>query len=569
MLIKLSRIILALMLIFHVTLIPNIAHANTPGFTGSATYTPDPTANDVWSGGKLSLKNEFKVKKVDIQDGELLNKVTKFKIVWKLPPNLTQADIATALSEDSYVLVGTQKGMLKPENFTTTAAGDLEYVLSDKTFNLLALIAWLLTLLLNPDVTIQTNIELDIAKLPGSVNDYSPNKVLTKGKLPPRDTKTMAFTTEFINVKDVSKGDFTSNLATWNTYLSPWNQVVADSTLNGKNDIIPLEVNGISRVLQGTNYKTRNVQLPIKQNIDISTYQRTVNLFSKTAILGTNNGLVQNRAPVVEDKITELANGKKQLIRQSTYNLFGTDGTGTTLSPVPLVFKQETLLDFKLADTQLKIPAGKETKLKGLLESEGTDNKFYYKINGGAAKDLTAIKLDGQNYEFTLPGFSTGTYNVVIGVSNEYKLGKEVGMNVVAQQEELKISSITDTLDFGTHEIPKPGDIFYSETPFLVKVLDTQLTLNKWKVALALESAFQTVDGSFLPADVFLAKNGQKQQLTTSLIDVYENTQVNNKVVDAITFKEHEGIHIQMKSSNVLLNREYKGTLKVVLKKGP
>lgn len=89
MLIKLSRIILALMLIFHVTLIPNIAHANTPGFTGSATYTPDPTVNDVWSGGKLSLKNEFKVKKVDIQDGELLNKVTKFKIVWKLPPNLT------------------------------------------------------------------------------------------------------------------------------------------------------------------------------------------------------------------------------------------------------------------------------------------------------------------------------------------------------------------------------------------------------------------------------------------------------------------------------------------------
>ncbi|MBB0358725.1 hypothetical protein G7M03_24250, partial [Escherichia coli] len=122
-------------------------------------------------------------------------------------------------------------------------------MLSDKTFNLLALIAWLLTLLLNPDVTIQTNIELDVAKLPGSVNDYSPNKVLTKGKLPPHDTKTMAFTTEFINVKDVSKGDFTSNLATWNTYLSPWKQVVADSTLNGKNDITPLEVNGISRVL--------------------------------------------------------------------------------------------------------------------------------------------------------------------------------------------------------------------------------------------------------------------------------------------------------------------------------
>lgn len=557
------------MLIFHVILIPNIAHANTPGFTGSATYTSDPMANDAWSGGKLSLKNEFKVKKVDVQDGELLNKVTKFKIVWKLPPNLTQADIATALSEDSYVLVGTQKGMLKPENFTTTAAGDLEYVLSDKTFNLLALIAWLLTLLLNPDVTVQTNIELDIAKLPGSINDYSPNKVLTKGKLPPHDTKTMAFTTEFINVKEVSKGDFTSNLATWNTYLSPWNQVVADSTLNGKNDITPFEVNGVNRILQGTNYKTRNVQLPIKQNIDIATYQRTVNLFSKTAILGTNNGLVQNRAPVVEDKITELANGKKQLIRQSTYNLFGTDDTGTTLSPVPLVFKQETLLDFKLADTQLKIPAGKETKVMGLLESEGTDNKFYYKINGGVVKDLTAIKLEGQNYEFTLPGFSAGTYNVVIGVSNEYKLGKEVGMSVVAQQEELKISSITDTLDFGTHDLPKPGDIFYSETPFLVKVLDTQLTLNKWKVALALESAFQTVDGSYLPADVFLTKNGQKQKLTSSLTDVYENTQVNNKVVDAISFKEHEGIHIQMNSSNVLLNREYKGTLKVVLEKGP
>jgi len=70
-------------------------------------------------------------------------------------------------------------------------------------------------------------------------------------------------------------------------------------------------------------------------------------------------------------------------------------------------------------------------------------------------------------------------------------------------------------------------------------------------------------------SEIAAAKNGQKQQLTNSLIDVYENTQVNNKVVDTIAFKEHEGIHIQMKSSNVLLNREYKGTLKVVLKKGP
>lgn len=546
-------------LIAIIFIFPIKMYAATPSIFCQTIYTPNDSQKDIWEGGTLRIKNSFIMDNSEITYNPLLSQTVDFKISWSIPEGISSNNFINSIKNDSTIELGNQIVELDKSAFTIDK-DTVTYTFSKNEFDFWALLKWLASLIFNSEIVIKTNLLLDVNLLSEDFEfDKSKDHIVTRGKLPPNLNKELSVTIYFYNRKNIKTLNYTSGVPTWNSYISPWNQKIAGSLNNGKEDDTQLdgttEVNGISHILKGNNFKNRVVDVPISVEINPSEYFRVVNLYEKETLISD----FEVSEPSISDKLFEI-NGIKHLVRTSNYQYFVND-----LSPVDIKFNQETTLDFILDTIPTKLADKEEIKLKGKIESEGDINQYYFKVNGEEKQKINNLSTEKGVFFTTIEGLDAGVYEITVGIVNEYSLEKEISFPLEFFKEELSINSISPDIHFGTHKIPNTGDKFYNELPFFIKILDTYQKEKNWRLAAKLNKPLQTDEADFLPAEIYLNKNKIDESLTT----IFINNKINNGITEPIKFEENEGFYLHMNSSNVKTYETYHGTLQFVIQIGP
>ncbi|WP_163654283.1 hypothetical protein [Listeria sp. PSOL-1] len=549
---------------------PNYVHAAS--MDSKATYAPANMANDPWQGGTITFDNTANVKGSDITYNPILSQTVDFEMVWQLPTVRDANAWLNALSSQSNLKLGDQTIQLSKDDLVVKD-NQLVYTMSTKKFDLLALLKWLANILLgSSDVKIQAHLVFDVGTLSTNASDSAFTKLLTTSKLPPTQDKNLPIHSEFFNRTGDLELQQDTSFATWNTYISPWNEEQANSALNGKEDDTQdggqTEVTGIDRVLNGDTYKDRLVELPITQTINPTDYMRTVNLFTKEAILGDSSGISAVSPPQVTDSFSNDASGAPQLERKTIYSFKGQDSDGTALSPVPITFTQNTALKFALDQTEVSTTGA--VTLTGELQTEGKNNQIYYQLEDGEPQKLATFDQSEKELKLTLPELPVGTHSVTLEAENEYGLKQQQTVRVNILEPELNLDAVTSSFDFGENFIPEPGGKLYNQEPFSIQVTDTFPSLRNWTLSAMIDSPLQTETGEQLPADLYINdSSNQPVEITSNLTPLYQNQQVNQGSIEPIDFKSGEGIYLQMNSSNVKTGQQYQGNIKFVLQTGP
>lgn len=541
---------------------PAVVEAAT--ITGEISYAPENQSIDPWNGGEVVITNSYKMYNNEISFNPMFSQTVDFQITWDVPNEITGQKFVNSIKNGSILDIGNQRIPLSPSSFTFSG-NTVTYRFSKNDFDFWALLRWLASLIFNPEIAINTNLILDVTTLSDNFeSDNSVNKVVTSGKLPPNPQNKLSFTTRFYDRSGTNTAYHNMEIGTWSSYISPWNAVIANG-VNGKNDDTQIngttEVVGIQRVLNGATYKNREVHLSIDSTINPQDYSRVVNLYDKIAVpaatqidkLGTTDDFFER-------------DGKKYLVRTTSYQYSG-NVQGVMLSPVPLIFKQETFLNATLDPLQQEFSENETVSLTGSVESEDENNHYYYKINGGESQSLTNHSEDKKRYSLDITGLSAGTYEITLGVTNKYSLVKELTFSLNIIKEEAKVTHVTKEIDFGKHKIPHPGDRLYSKLPFSIQIVNTYRNNGIWKLDVKIDKVMQTSDGLALPADIFMEQEGKEPiRLGNDFSTIHE---IGKGITTPINFKQEEGLFLRMNSSNVRTNDGYTGSLLFVLQAGP
>lgn len=544
--------------------------AAEPVMDTKASYLPLEPERDPWGGGNLILDSTVNIDANLISWRSWASAGIDFSIPITVPNDISPDKFVEALQETSYIDVGGTK--VTPEKTDFTIDGDkIVYKYNSSRFNMWALIQMVIALFVGDGQTdITAHLEFSVNTLSANnILDTSKDNLVTFGKLPPNINNSLNFSMELYDQHGVfvSKGD--AAVTTWSSYISPWNE--AQATLDGKEDDTQkdenaTEVFGIDFVLNGDNYQSREVSLPITEQLNPGEYIRTINFFTKESLINDQNaGIHINQKVNSQTDVNEL---NLPRLRQLTSYIFqGTDNNGIALSPVKLDLHQQTVIDMKTDTNTITSGVNEEIKVVGEFFAEGQTNEFYIKGADGVEKTVRVNSLDNNKIEFILPAFTTdGTYPIVLGFVSQYNLRKEVPLTLTIVNEEVKLLSISDNLNFGTHTIPEPGEKLQNQEPFAIEVLDTYVIAKQWKLYVKISKLLQTEQGEQLPGQIY-TDDGQRLGNEASLF--YQNESSHEGTFTPVNFEKNKGFYLQMDSSNVKVNTDYTGTLDFVLDRGP
>ncbi|MFD1465175.1 hypothetical protein ACFQ4L_03600 [Lapidilactobacillus mulanensis] len=301
------------------------------------------------------------------------------------------------------------------------------------------------------DIPLELNLILDIKKLTANSNkfDTSPDKILTKGKLPPALTAQAGISVDFYDANNtvqdrawnlwgapaagrfypklnngaLAPSQYAQNantiIPTWNNYLSPWDNT---GKYNTKADTTEY-VNGQNSNLPGTT-SNREVVLDLSEGsfaqLPQNRFDRVVNFFTG---INSTAGAKLTHAPTA-------TTGLNQAPTLVTYS--GTDATQIPLSPVVLKVSDRHQLDGNLAPTNLDqtapygkfIPSAPFT-VKALWKASSLrTGEIRYRLYNAQTKQLVAgftnslfqtiTNPTGSSSEFTaetlLPKLASGQY---------------------------------------------------------------------------------------------------------------------------------------------------------------
>ncbi|MBO0466498.1 WxL domain-containing protein [Enterococcus plantarum] len=212
-------------------------------------------------------------------------------------------------------------------------------------------------------VGFQSDIDINAAVAKGLVSDYSTEKVLTKGKLPPANDKKLDFKVYFYDSKDINnnydilpghenKNLSESSLATWNSYISP---IDRESTYNIQDDVKSnVTMDGFPEVKDESNSQlfglkgsinNRRLDLEFEKDgafssMDSTRFNRVVNYFDRNDV--TEESVLihtPTKVPLLEGADSTIVYSGKQV------DMYGE----TQLSPVPLIVNNGKYVPIKIA----------------------------------------------------------------------------------------------------------------------------------------------------------------------------------------------------------------------------
>lgn len=534
---------------------------------GLVNYTPENLQQDPWKGGFVTLEDDYTVNNNDISYNPILSQTIDFKIVWNPPEGISGKQMVQSLTNSSTIEIGSQIVSIDQRSLSYSA-NTVTYTFNKSKFDFWALLKWLASLFLSPELTIKTRLVLDVNVLSKSYEaDKTFGKVLTNNKLPPNRQKKLQFSSHFYDRRQLNILNHSTELPTWNSYISPWSARQANGEINGKMDDTQTdgttEVVGVNRVLNGENYLNRMIQLPITETINPNEYMRIINLYTKATV----TPFLQADSQTISEDIYE-KDGIPHFKRITSYSFKGIDGQ-TKLSPVPIVFRQETFLNLSLQAFPKQLQVNQPFEVTGKIETEGINHTYYYKIDAGKR---VIVKNEGKNKEIKLEieGLGEGRHQITVGVNNEYGLTKEKQFNVNVVNEEVKFASITQEINFGKHSIPQPDDKLFNENAFSIQVLDTYLSKQNWVLSAKIDKEMQTETKALLPANLYIeGKNKEIIGLNKNFVPIFTNENRNNGITNPIDFKPNQGLFLKMNSANVKTKETYRGSIQFVLHLGP
>lgn len=411
-------------------------------------YTPEKNVEgDYLKGGILDINKNFVVPGTDVVYNAFFRYNLKFKITWTVPEGMTPQQFLNALDmNNTSIWLGDNNLNISRDSFKINNEGKIEYEADNNSFDLLSIIKYLWSLIFGKEkAKISSTVSLDVNQLSdNNPNDFSKNKIVTKGKFPPNKKNELSTIVDFYNRNDQKKSSNTLTISTWSNYISPWNAAKANSDENGKNDDTQVngstEVQGISRVLKGTDYKNRQVELPITEKINPSEYIRVVNLYTKQVV---PNVPITIDSPNVKENIDKKGD-TSFLSRSTTYYYRGKQ----LLSPVPINFLQKSHLKLVLNGGG-SYSEKEEIPVKGMVETEGKSVHYFYRVDQGEEIPLENRCDKPKQLDGSVTGLSTGEHTITIKAVNEFGLYNTAEIHVTIYSGQLSLYSVPNRINFG------------------------------------------------------------------------------------------------------------------------
>lgn len=411
-------------------------------------YTPEKSPEgDPLKGGALDINQKFSVPGTEVAYNAFFNYQISFKITWTVPEGMTPQQFINALDmNNTSIWLGNNKLIISRDSFKINAEGKIEYEANSKSFDLFSIISYLWTLVFGKGTAeIWSYLHLNVNKLSeNNPNDFSKNKIVTKGKLPPNKNNQLMSSVAFYNRKGEHTRTNTLTLFTWRNYISPWNAAKANSEENGKNDDTQAngsnEVQGVSRVLKGSDYKNRKVELPITEKINPSEYIRVVNLFTKQVV---PNVPVTIDSPAIKDDIDKKGD-TSFLNRSTTYCYRG----NPLLSPVPINFLQKSHLKL-VVNRGGSYSEKEEIPVKGMVETEGEAVHYFYRVDQGEELPLENRNNQPKQLDARVAGLTAGNHTITIKAVNEFGLYNTAEIRVTVYSGQLSLYSVPSRINFG------------------------------------------------------------------------------------------------------------------------
>ncbi|MFS0953674.1 hypothetical protein ACFC37_03040 [Enterococcus durans] len=415
-------------------------------------YTPSENQEgDPLKGGTLAINQKFSVPGTEVAYNAFLRYHIGFRITWTVPEGMTPQQFINALDMDNTIIcLGSNKLNITRDSFKINKEGNIEYQANDDSFDLFSIIKYLWSLIFGKgEADIWSYLHLDVNKISeNNPNDFSKNKIVTKGKLIPNKNNKLSSTVAFYNREDKQIRTNTLIVSTWSNYISPWNASKATSEENGKEDDTQVngstEVQGVHCVLKGENYKSRKVGIPITEKITPSDYIRVVNLFTKQVV---PNVPVTIDGPNVTDDIVRKGD-TSFLNRSTTYFYRGNH----LLSPVSIKFFQKSHL--KLVVTgEGSYSENEEIPIKGTVETEGKSVTYFYSINHGKEILLKNKSNNPKQIDSMISDLNAGKQTITIKAVNEFGLYNTVDLQVTIYSGQLSLHSVPNRINFGETKI--------------------------------------------------------------------------------------------------------------------
>ena len=411
-------------------------------------YTPEKSPEgDPLKGGTLAINQKFSVPGTEVAYNAFLRYHIGFKITWTVPEGMTPQQFINALDmNNTRIWLGNNKLTISRDSFKINAEGKIEYEANSNSFDLFSIISYLWSLVFGKGTAeIWSYLHLDVNKLSeNNPNDFSKNKIVTKGKLLPNKNNQLRSSVAFYNRKGKNTRTNTLTLSTWSNYISPWNAAKASSEENGKNDETQAngstEVQGVSRVLKGNDYKNRKVEIPITEKINPSEYIRVVNLFTKQVV---PNVPVTIDSPAVKDDIDKKGD-TSFLNRSTTYYYRGNQ----FLSPVPIHFLQKSHLKL-VVNGGGSYSEKEEIPVKGMVETEGEVVHYFYRVDQGEELPLENRSNQHNQLDAIVTDLTAGDHKITIKAVNEFGLYNTTEVRVTVYSGQLSLYSVPNRINFG------------------------------------------------------------------------------------------------------------------------
>lgn len=455
-------------------------------------YTPEKSPEgDPLKGGALAINQKFSVPGTEVSYNTFSTYHVGFKITWTVPEGITPQQFINALDmNNTSIWLGNNKLEISRDSFEINAEGKIEYKASSNSFELFSIIRYLWSLVFGRGTAeIWSYLHLDVNKLSeNNPNDFSIGKIVTEGKLPPNQTNELSSTVTLYGLKDILLRTNRLSTDTWSNYISPWSAEKANSEENGKKDDTQVdgstEVLGINRVLKGSDYKNRTVEIPITEKINPLEYIRVVNLFTKQVV---PNVPVTIDSPAVKDDIDKQGN-TSFLNRSTTYYYRGDQ----LLSPVPIHFLQKSHLKL-VVNGGGNYSEKEEIPLKGMVETEGETVHYFYRVDQGEELPLENKSNNPKQLGAIVPGLTAGDHTITIKAVNEFGLYNTAEVRVTVYSGQLSLYSVPNRINFGetkksSETITLPG---ISEGNLIVS--DTRPETKKTNWVLNLRSSVSLV----------------------------------------------------------------------------
>ena len=467
-----------------------------------AVYTPSDNAEgDKFKGGTITLDSKFSVPGTEVAYNAFLKYHVAFKLKWQIPDQIPAHKFIEAIDTGkSKIFLGDHEVPISSDKFKILNDKEVEYSLSDDSFDLFSLIRYLWSLVFGKGTAeIYSSISLDVNKLSQDFpKDFSKNRPVTQNKLLPDIGNKLMFTVSLYNRNSQFLMQTLLALNTWSNYISPWNAKEASSDINGKDDDTQsdasTEVIGTNRVLRGIDYKNRVIELPITESINPNNYVRVVNFFTKRTV---PNFPINIDAPIVKNERSEDGD-TAYLKRYSKYYYRGSD-PDVLVSPVSIEFIQKTYLTLKVKNIKQQYQEKEQIPVNCEIDTQGTNSDYYFSIDHGKQNVLENHATESNKLKSYISGLNIGHHIITIGVKNEFGLSKEVSFEVNILKGSLCLEKVPESVDFGKIKLSPDKIIKKGKVIGDLIVVDNRTNVqNKaWKVSLKETKRINT-DGVFI-----------------------------------------------------------------------